>query len=130
MIFAFAYNNPSRFYYLLVPILLFGCGFDFVFYGKDKRFLSFTMFGFSFFKFKKKFIIPDYISLFKQNFRRDSGVGLYSKILKDDHYSLFTIKLFNEREREIVFESNKKNEVIVLGTKLAHLFQVNLHNTL
>lgn len=90
--------------------------------------LNISIFYMTVFSFKKEFIEPEYISLFKQSFKSSNFFGFME--LGQTKYKEFTIKLFNKNKREIVYRSNNKNEVLMLGKDLARIFKVELHNTL
>lgn len=125
-----SFIEPDKIYLLVPPILVLCYGFDFVFKSDKSGHIQVRLFGFSIFRFKKQFIQPTYISLFKQAFTRENAFGFSPQIIGDDQYSLYTIKLFNEHENKIVFESEDASEVCKLGTQLAILFNIELHNTL
>lgn len=127
---AIIYMDPMNFYILGLPVLLLNYGFAYVFDSDKKTYISLTIFGYSMLRFPKRFMLPEYISLFEECFVRGNGLGFYPQIQGDSKYSLYVIKLFKGYEREIVFESNSKEDTLELRTKLAALLDVRLHNTL
>ena len=123
------YMQPNKFYFIIIPLCFVFYGFDYVF-ETNKSYIQLCLFGFVVFKCNKRFIKPNYISLFKQDFTRGNAFGFFPQILGDDSYSLYTIKLFNDTENEIVFESEDEPEVLKLGAELASILNVELYNAL
>jgi hypothetical protein len=124
------YEDPSLFYLILFPLLVIFYGFDYVFERGNKSYVNYNVFGFSVLRINKTFISPEYISLFKQAYIRERAFGFSPQILGDEKYALYTIKLFNNKQHQVVFESEDKREVLKLGTELSILLNVELYNTL
>lgn len=125
-----SFIEPDKFYLLVLPILVLSYGFDYVFTDENESYVRLNLFKIVVFKFEKTFIKPNYISLFKQAFSREVAFGFSPQILGDQNYSLYTIKLFNDNENKIVFESEDKVKTLKLGRELSELLQVELYNTL
>ncbi|WP_426431891.1 hypothetical protein ACPX19_05095 [Winogradskyella sp. HB-48] len=125
-----SFVEPDKIYLLVLPVLVLSYGFDYVFTDENKSYVRLNLFKIVVFKFEKTFIKPTYISLFKQAFSREVAFGFSPQILGDQKYSLYTIKLFNDNENMIVFESEDKARTLKLGRELSELLQVELYNTL
>ena len=124
------YVEPEKFFLLIFPVLALSYSFDFVFKSDKSGYIQIRLFAISIFRFKKQFIQPTYISLFKQAFTRENAFGFSPQIIGDDQYNLYTIKLFNEHKNEIVFESEDKPRTLKLGRELSELLHIELYNTL
>ena len=115
---------------VLIVLGFFAINYAYVFNKNGKHEMHVMLFGSSLVKLKRSFIAPKYISLFHQSFKDNRGFGFYPPMFGESKFKSYTIKLFNEDARETIFVSNKKEEVLELGTKLAGLLDVELHNTL
>ncbi|GAA4305947.1 hypothetical protein GCM10023163_30880 [Aestuariibaculum suncheonense] len=113
---------------MLIPVLILFSGYSFEFNRSLQHKVLITVFGIIIFKFRKSFIHPDYISLFHQSFKEDSGFEVLA--FGEDRWKSYTIKFFNSNENEVIFVTNNKEEVLSLGKQLAELLNVELYNTL
>lgn len=113
--------------FVLMTLFMFA-GYAYEFNENLAHKLNIKTFNITIFSFNKKFIEPEYVSLFNQPFKSLNSFGFM--VLGQTRYKEFTIKLFNNSKHEIVYRSNKKEEVLRLGKELAKLFKVELHNTL
>lgn len=114
--------------FLILSILLRFTNYAYEFNKNLNHRLLVKVFGITVFGYKKKFINPDYISLFNQPLKTSMVSGFME--IGVARYKEFAIKLFKGNINETVLRSTKREEVILLGSSLANLFNVEVYNNL
>ncbi|NQY31190.1 MAG: hypothetical protein HRT69_17200 [Flavobacteriaceae bacterium] len=93
--------------------------------------LNITLFNTKLFSIKKNLIYPEYISLFGQSFSSSNEFSTVSALGSTAEFDFYVIRLFGERNRnDVIFKSKNKDEVLIKGSELSILLDVELVNKL
>jgi len=93
--------------------------------------LNITLFNAKLFSIKKDLIYPEYISLFGQSFSSNNEFSTVSALGSTAEFDFYVIRFFGERNRnDIVFKSKNKDEVLIKGSELSILLNIELVNKL
>lgn len=131
--FALVFIKQESLYFILFLIptaLIFGLNYTLVINKNFNNYYLIKCFNFGIFKSKKELIYPDYISVFKQNFRQSNQIGFMPDVVGDSKFSEYVIRFFKDNKHVTVFFSNDKENTITLGNKLSDILDVNLHNAI
>jgi len=115
----------------LIGLLVLGVNTEIeVFKNFDNK-LNITLFNIKFFSIKKNLIYPEYISLFGQSFSSNNDFSTVSALGSTAEFDFYVIRFFGERNRnDIIFKSKNKEEVLIKGSELSILLDVELVNKL
>jgi len=115
----------------LIGLLVLGVNTEIeVFKNFDNK-LNITLFNIKFFSVKKNLIYPEYISLFGQSFSSNNDFSTVSALGSTAEFDFYVIRFFGERNRnDIIFKSKNKEEVLIKGSELSILLDVELVNKL
>jgi len=93
--------------------------------------LNITLFNTKIFSIKKNLIYPEYISLFGQSFSSNNEFSTVSALGSTAEFDFYVIRFFGERNRnDVVFKSKNRDEVLIKGSELSILLDVELINKL
>lgn len=120
---------PGMFFAIMGSLFLFGFNYEYLIKDNFDSYIRIRFLKLKLLKFKKNFIYPEYISLFKQPYKTVMGYGFHTPY-GEDKLEMYTIKFFDNKKRETIFKSNNKEEVLCLGKDLAEMLNVELHNNL
>lgn len=115
----------------LIGLLVLGVNTEIeVFKNFDNK-LNITLFNIKFFSVKKNLIYPEDISLFGQSFNSNNDFSTVSALGSTAEFYFYVIHFFGERNRNnVVFKSKKKEEVLIKGSELSILLDIELINKL
>jgi len=115
----------------IIGLLILGVNTEIeVFKNFDNK-LNITLFNTKLFSIKKDLIYPEYISLFGQSFSSSNEFSTVSALGSTAEFDFYVIRFFGERNRnDIVFKSKNKEEVLIKGSELSILLDVELVNKL
>jgi len=93
--------------------------------------LNITLFNTKIFSIKKNLIYPEYISLFGLSFSSNNEFSTVSALGSTAEFDFYVIRFFGERNRnDVVFKSKNRDEVLIKGSELSILLDVELINKL
>ncbi|PHS07525.1 MAG: hypothetical protein COA88_08360 [Kordia sp.] len=115
----------------VIGILILGVNTEIeVFENFDNK-LNITLFNTKLFSIKKNLIYPEYISLFGQSFSSSNEFSTVSALGSTAEFDFYVIRFFGERNRnDVIFKSKNKEEVLIKGSELSILLDVELVNKL
>jgi len=115
----------------VISVLILGVNTEIEVFKNFENKLNITLFNTKLFSIKKDLIYPEYISLFGQSFSLDNEFSTVSALGSTAEFDFYVIRFFGERNRNnIVFKSKNKEEVLIKGSKLSTLLDVELVNKL
>jgi len=115
----------------VIGVLILGVNTEIEVYKNFDNKLNITLFNTKFFSIKKNLIYPEYISLFGQSFSSSNEFSTVSALGSTAEFDFYVIRFFGERNRnDIVFKSKNKEEVLIKGSELSILLDVELVNKL
>lgn len=116
---------------LCIGIIILGINFEIEIFENFKNKLNITLFGNKVFSINKEIIYPDYISLFGQSFGHANDYNTVSSLGTTASFDFYVIRFFDDRNRnEIIFKSKNRDEVLIKGSELSILLEVELVNKL
>lgn len=93
--------------------------------------LNIKLFNMKLFSIKKELVYPEYISLFGQSFSSSNEFSTVSALVSTAEFDFYVIRFFDENNRnDIVFKSKNREEVLIKGSELSILLDVELLNKL
>ncbi len=125
--------------YPLYILFIFICSISLIFLANKeieifinfKNRINITLFSKKIFSYSTQIIYPSYISLFGQSFSKSNDFSTISALGSTSEYDLYVIRFFNNKnQREIIFKSENKKEVLEKGKQLAELLNVKLVNNI
>lgn len=116
---------------LIIGIIFLGINFEIEIFQDFENKLNITIFNKKVFAVKKEIIYPDYISLFGQSFGHTNDFNTVSSLGSTTNFDFYVIRFFDDKNRnEIIFKSKDKDEVLIKGSELSILLEVELVNKL
>ncbi|MFD0964647.1 hypothetical protein [Pseudofulvibacter geojedonensis] len=113
----------------LLGIIFLGLNFEIEIFKNFKNRLNVNLFNIKIFSFKKEILYPDYISLFGQSYSHSNDFSTVSSLGSSSSFDFYVIRFFDENNRnEIVFKSKNSDEVLIKGSELSILLDVELVN--
>jgi len=115
----------------IIGIFILGVNTEIEVFKNFENKLNITLFNMKLFSIKKDLIYPEYISLFGQSFSSSNEFSTVSALGSTAEFDFYVIRFFGERNRnDIVFKSKNKDEVLIKGSELSILLDVELLNKL
>lgn len=115
----------------LIGVLFFFINFEIEINKDFNNKTNVTLFDQKILSLDRKVLYPDYISLFGQSFGHSNDFSTVSALGSSSQYDFYVIRFFDENNRnEIIFKSKNKDEVLIKGSELSLLLDVELVNKL
>ena len=115
----------------IIGLLILGVNTEIEVFKNFNNKLNITLFNIKLFSIKKSLIYPEYISLFGQSFSSNNEFSTVSALGSTAEFDFYVIRFFGERNRnDIIFKSKNKEEVLIKGSELSILLNVELVNKL
>lgn len=116
---------------LIAGLIFLGLNFEIEIFKDFNNKLNINLFKTKIFSLNKELINPDYISLFGQSFNHSNDFGSVSSLGSNTSFDFYVIRFFDEMNRnEIIFKSKNRDEVLIKGSELSILLNVELVNKL
>jgi|GEM_PF-3399440 len=115
----------------IIGVLILGVHTEIEVFEKFDNKLNITLFNMKLFSIKKELIYPEYISLFGQSFSSSNEFSTVSALGSTAEFDFYVIRFFGENNRnDIVFKSKNREEVLIKGSELSIMLDVELLNKL
>lgn len=126
-----AYQDIKTVIAIPIALLLLGFNTEIEIFNIAKSKRNVKLFSLKLFSINMKIINPDYISVFGQSFSHDNDFSTVSALGSSTAFDLYVIRFFDENNRnQIVFKSKNRDEVLIKGSELSILLDVELVNKL
>ncbi len=115
----------------VIGLLILGINTEIEVFEKFNNKLNFILFNKKLFSINKQLVFPEYISLFGQSFSSSNEFSSVSSLGSKAEFDFYVIRFFDENNRnDIVYKSKNRKEVLLKGTELSKLLNVELLNKL